>query len=425
MKRDSDQPLRAAEEERIRHVERLVDAIHLPIGRWDGEHRLTFCNAPYLEWARRPREELLGKTLAQLFGAAAWDAARDAFGQAFGGRTVFYERLLTHLPGPPRWARIQVFPETDAAGIVEAVYTIAFDIHADVVAREALEAARRRLDRFAENIPYPLTYVDRGYVLQFVNKAYCAAAATSAERLLGRHIGEVRGPRLWEEHRPFFERAMAGESGVVYTRMVELRDQVPRWMRTSYVPDRDDLGDVVGAYTVTMDVHELTLARERLQRSVERDALTDVFSRRAMMDRIDAALLDSARWPIALFFLDLDGFKSVNDTLGHRGGDKVLAQVAASLQAAVRGDDSVGRYGGDEFLVLACVRDAAAARTLADHLLQAVAATAGALPVTASIGFALAPGDGANTAHLIQRADEAMYAAKRRRGGSGGSPAVI
>jgi len=276
----------------------------------------------------------------------------------------------------------------------------------------------RRLDRFAENIPYPLTYVDRSCVLQFVNKAYCAAAATPAERLLGRHIGEVRGPRLWDEHRPFFERALAGESGVVYTRVVELRDQVPRWMRTSYVPDRGELGDVVGAYTVTMDVHELTLARERLQRSVERDALTDVFSRSAMMDRIDAALLDSARWPIALFFVDLDGFKSVNDTLGHRGGDKLLAQVAASLQAAVRGDDSVGRYGGDEFLVLACVRDAAAARKLGDHLLQAVAATAGALPVTASIGLALVPDDGANTAQLIHRADEAMYLAKRRGGGS-------
>jgi diguanylate cyclase (GGDEF)-like protein len=236
------------------------------------------------------------------------------------------------------------------------------------------------------------------------------------ESLIGRHIGEVRGARRWEEHRPFFERALAGENGVVYTRMVELRNEVPRWMRTSYVPDLDDNGAVLGAYTVTIDVHELTLARERLQRSIERDALTDVFSRHAMMDRIDASLLDSARWPVALFFVDLDGFKSINDTLGHRQGDTVLVQVAAALRGAVRGDDAVGRFGGDEFLVLACVRDAAGARTLATHLLQAIAATPSTLPITASIGFALAPGDGTSTAQLIQCADDAMYAAKKRGG---------
>jgi len=89
-------------------------------------------------------------------------------------------------------------------------------------------------------------------------------------------------------------------------------------MRTSYVPDFDDAGAVAGIYTVTIDVHELSLARERLQRSIERDALTDVFSRSTMMDRIDAALLDSARWPVAVFFVDLDDFKSINDTQGHR-----------------------------------------------------------------------------------------------------------
>jgi len=418
VKRSNDPSILASAADRNLHIERLVDAIDLPIGRWDNDHRLTFCNGPYLPWAGRPRQELLGRTLAQLFGEPAWNAARDAFAQAFSGRTVFYERVLTHLPGEPRWARIQVFPDADAAGKIEAVYTIAFDIHADVVAREALESARRRLDRFAENIPYPLTYVDRNCVLQFVNKAYSAAAGTPVESLLGRHIGEARGARRWEEHRPYFERALAGESGVVYTRLVTLRDEVPRWMRTSYVPDFDDAGAVAGIYTVTIDVHELSLARERLQRSIERDALTDVFSRRTMMDRIDAALLDSARWPVALFFVDLDDFKSINDTLGHRHGDHVLSQAAASLQRAVRADDSVGRYGGDEFLVLACVRDVGAARTLAAHLLQAIAATTPDVPhVTASIGFALAPEEGTSTEQLIQRADDAMYLAKRRGGG--------
>jgi diguanylate cyclase (GGDEF)-like protein/PAS domain S-box-containing protein len=410
----------ASGDARIGHIERLVDAIDLPIGRWDRAHRLIFCNEPYLAWSGRPREQLLGSTLRELYGDVAWQAAEDAFARAFAGATVCYERRLTHRAGA-RWARVQVFPDRDAGGRVDAVYTIAFDIHDDVAAREALEAARRRLDRFTENIPYPLTYVDRDCRLRFVNKAYVDASGASADTLLGRHIGEVRGTRRWEEHRPYFERALAGESSQ-YTRLVELPVLGPRWLRTSYVPDFDDGGEVVGLYTVTIDVHELTVAQQQLRRSVERCPVTDVYSRPAMMERIENALSRGlGEGPVALFFVDLDGFKSVNDTLGHREGDRLLVAVAVALQAAVRAEDAVGRLGGDEFLVLARVRDEAGAHALALHLLDAVRRSDGGLPaaaafghrVTASIGYALAPDDATGAVRLVQRADEAMYAAKR------------
>ncbi len=401
---------------RIGHIERLVDAIDLPIGRWDADRRLIFCNEPYLAWAGRAREDLLGRTLAQIYGEVAWAAAEGAFARAFGGQTVCYERLLTHRDASPRWARIQAFPDRDPAGRVDAIYTIAFDIHDDVVARQALEAARRRLDRFTEHIPYPLTYVDRDFIVRFVNKAYVDASGMTAHEVLGRHIGEVRGARRWDEHRPWFERALAGEAAQ-YTRLVDLAGIGSRWMRTSYVPDRDEAGRVIGLYTVTIDVHELTVAQQQLQRNVERCPLTDAYSRRTMMERIEAALPAARDTPVALFFVDLDGFKAVNDTLGHREGDRLLVAAAVALQAAVRVDDAVGRIGGDEFLVLARVRDEAGAHALALHLLDAVRRSDGGLPgghrVTASIGYALAPDDAENAARLVQRADEAMYAAKR------------
>jgi diguanylate cyclase (GGDEF)-like protein/PAS domain S-box-containing protein len=403
--------------QRLSHIERLVDVIDLPIGRWDEQHRLVFCNEPYLRWAARTREELIGRTLRELYGDEAWACAQPAFEQAFAGRTVHYERRLTHACQDAHWARVQVFPDIDPQGRVEAVFTIAFDIHADVLAREALEAARKRLDRFTENIPYPLTYVDRGFVLQFVNKAYCATTGHSPDHLLGRHIGEVRGASRWIEHQPFFERALKGET-VQYTRLVDRLPQGPRWLRTSYVPDFDAQRHVRGLYTVTIDVHELTMAQEKLRRSVERDALTDVLSRRTMMDRIEAAMIDAAEIPVALFFVDLDGFKSVNDQLGHGEGDKLLVNVGAALQGAVRAEDAVGRFGGDEFLVLAQVRDAAGAHALALHMLAAVreiTVPLGLSPLTsASIGFALAPADAQHPMKLLQLADDAMYAAKRQ-----------
>ena len=397
------------EAHRLSHIERLVDVINLPIGRWDAGHRLVFCNEPYLGWAERGRDELIGRTLQEIYGNEAWEHAAPAFRQAFAGRTVNYDRRLTHGHRNARWARIQVFPDVDPRGRVEAVFTIAFDIHEDVLAREALEAARQRLDRFTENIPYPLTYVDRDFVLRFVNKAYCDATGQPPEHLLGRHVGEVRGARRWAEHAPFFERALKGQT-VQYTRLVDRLPQGPRWMRTSYVPDFDARRHVRGLYTVTIDVHELTMAQEKLKRSVERDSLTDVLSRRTMMDRVEAAMLEAAERPVALFFVDLDGFKAVNDRLGHREGDRLLVNVAGALQAAVRADDAVGRFGGDEFLVLAAVRDAAGAQALALHMLAAVRDVSSI--TSASIGYALAPADAQHPMKLLQLADDAMYAAK-------------
>jgi diguanylate cyclase (GGDEF)-like protein/PAS domain S-box-containing protein len=397
-------------------AERLVDAIALPIGRWDRDARLLFCNTPYTHWAGRGSDELVGRTLEDLYGPEAWAVASGSFAAAFEGRTVSYERRLTHQGASARWTRAMVFPDRNAEGEVEAIYTIAFDIHDDVVEREALHEARKRLDRFTEHIPYPLTYVDRDCVLRFVNRAYLHMVGMVSTDLIGRHIGQARGPVLWARHQPYFERALSGETAL-FTRLVEELPQGPRWMRTSYVPDFDDAGRVIGVYTVTIDVHELTEAQQRLQRSVERDGLTDALTRRTMMERLDAAAACCAVQPVALFFVDLDGFKALNDAQGHAAGDAMLIELARALQSAVRAEDAVGRFGGDEFLVLAAVRDAAGAHALAGHLLHAVQdcalRCAGAQPVSASIGYALAPNDTTQPLHLLQLADHAMYAAKR------------
>ncbi len=400
-------------------IERLVNVVALPIGRWDRDARLVFCNPPYLLWSGRARDELLGRTLADLYGDEAWERARPAFERAFRGATTNYERLLRHGTLAGRWARVQVFPDADAAGEVHSVFTIATDIHEDVTAREALIAARVRLDRFTENIPYPLTYVDAEFVLRFVNKAYCEMAGKPADQLLGRHIGAVRGQKRWAEHEPHFRRALEGKT-VQYTRLVDgLANNAgagPRWLRTSYVPDFDEQGRVAGLYTVTIDVHDLTVAQEQLRRSVERDMLTDVLSRRTMMDRIEAAMVTATHEPVALFFVDLDGFKAVNDRLGHREGDALLVKVAQALQKSVRADDAVGRFGGDEFLVLAAVRNPSGARALALHMLEAIRQVSAGVSgggVSASIGYALAPADAQHPLKLLQAADDAMYAAKR------------
>jgi diguanylate cyclase (GGDEF)-like protein len=159
-----------------------------------------------------------------------------------------------------------------------------------------------------------------------------------------------------------------------------------------------------------------------LTQSSQFDALTQTPNRSLMSDRIDEALMMARRHDVclALLYLDLDGFKQVNDTAGHAAGDELLKRIAARLRLAVRESDTVSRRGGDEFLVLLPeVSGRAAAARIAEKMLGAVAEPVSldgktSFSISASIGIALRPDDGDDAATLIGRADEAMYDAKRR-----------
>ncbi|MGD9905719.1 MAG: putative bifunctional diguanylate cyclase/phosphodiesterase [Vicinamibacterales bacterium] len=152
----------------------------------------------------------------------------------------------------------------------------------------------------------------------------------------------------------------------------------------------------------------------------EIDVLTGLPNRLGLASRLDHAIAVARREgeSAAVFFLDLDGFKAVNDGRGHAAGDAVLCEIAGRLRARLRDSDTVARLGGDEFVVIAeRMGDGAQASTLARKLLGVVAEpvrTHGeTLCVTASIGISLCPADGDTAARLIDAADAAMYAAKR------------
>jgi len=158
---------------------------------------------------------------------------------------------------------------------------------------------------------------------------------------------------------------------------------------------------------------------ESATRSLLYDPLTGLANRVLVLDRIDHAVRGAARdaHRVAVLFIDIDGFKAVNDTLGHAVGDEVLRRFSAALSSAVRSSDTVGRFGGDEFLILCDPADAEVLRSMMERVELAIAtATEGldlaGVAVTASIGVAV--GDHtAEPAELIARADRSMYTAKR------------
>jgi diguanylate cyclase (GGDEF)-like protein len=171
-------------------------------------------------------------------------------------------------------------------------------------------------------------------------------------------------------------------------------------------------------------VRELAALKEReaqAQQLADRDALTGLYNRRRMVELLESAIIEAAQqWQhVGLLFIDLNGFKGINDEYGHAAGDKILTTVATRIAARVRTGDFVCRYGGDEFVVvLPRVPDAAAVTRVADTIRERVA-----LPywiqgneqhLTAAIGESIYPHDGDSAEVLLQRADQAMYRLKAR-----------
>jgi diguanylate cyclase (GGDEF)-like protein len=170
---------------------------------------------------------------------------------------------------------------------------------------------------------------------------------------------------------------------------------------------------------LTIEAAQRRRAEKRLQHLAHHDTLTGLPNRNLLDDRLRQAVALASRQGsyVAVMFLDLDRFKTINDSLGHLVGDRLLAQVAARLAGALRAGDTIARLGGDEFVVvLPGVKGPADAATVAGHLMQRLApcvvVDGRELHVSASIGISLYPGDGQTVEALMRSADTAMYHAK-------------
>lgn len=188
---------------------------------------------------------------------------------------------------------------------------------------------------------------------------------------------------------------------------------------------RDDGLAAVGAdgvvlvHGVLVDITEQKVLEQALADQAERDPLTGLWNRAHLRRAVDAAL-GAGRGPVGLLFVDLDGFKEVNDTLGHRLGDTVLSTVALRFSRCVRGDEVLARLGGDEFALLLTGATPDALTAIAERLLRALeepfSGGGHVRRVGASIGAAIAGSDD-STDTLLHLADQAMYQAKAAGGG--------
>jgi diguanylate cyclase (GGDEF)-like protein len=195
------------------------------------------------------------------------------------------------------------------------------------------------------------------------------------------------------------------------------------WVSTTRVPLRSRDGGVIGTFGTTRDVTADVAIHDALTYRALHDPLTGLANRVALMDRLSQALVALERRPgwVGVLFIDLDGFKAINDTLGHEAGDEVLVAVGRRLAETARKTDTVARLGGDELVVLCGeLRESQCVSVVAERVLQAIRSpltgAAAGLPLSGSVGAACSSEPDLTPAELVHRADLAMYGAKRAGG---------
>ncbi|MEJ2578572.1 MAG: sensor domain-containing diguanylate cyclase [Kineosporiaceae bacterium] len=277
---------------------------------------------------------------------------------------------------------------------------------------QALHLQARRLDQLFRESRDAIVQVDHRGRVEFANDAVAEVLGYRPETLLGRSgLGFLHA-----EDRSGVVTGLAGISGTDAAGAVisgRFRHGDGTWRHLESTASRRS-GPVPGFTLSIRDVSERNRLEAELRRLASTDALTGLFNRRAFLTMLAERV---PRGMTSVLFIDLDGFKTVNDTLGHDEGDRVLRRVAEVLRDELRPGDIASRLGGDEFAVLPAVRAPAEARALALRLVDEFAARlpAGAVRVGASIG--VASGRRMSAEALLQRADRAMYRAKTDGGG--------
>ena len=370
------------------------------------------------------RSEALGRRMAELIIPPGLRDAHEAGLQrvlATGHGSLLDQRMqLRAMHRSGRDFPVEVTISQVKAGGRRLFTAFLHDISERVASERALAENERRLRTITDNVPALIAYVDRDFRFRFANAAFRGWYGVDPDASLGRTVAEFRGEDAWRALRPATERALAGER-VSFQRTDQRPDGTQRHTQTELIPDIDAEGCVRGVHVMAVDISEHKRAEQVLEQRALRDELTGLPNRAAWNAELERGIARARRagTPLMLMFLDLDGFKQVNDRHGHDAGDAVLREFAARLQGALRRSDVIARLAGDEFVVLLDnVNDVEGdPPRVAAKILAAVADgclfRGERLAMTPSIGIAVHRGGRPDAARLMRRADEAMYAAKR------------
>ena len=255
--------------------------------------------------------------------------------------------------------------------------------------------------------------------LAYINPAFTQILGYTPLQVIGQPMDALLMPDPAPDVSERIAKGFSSRVPQVVETPMQRRDGTPLWCELTFMPTPDARGTVNHVVLIIRDISERRERERKVWEQANLDLLTGLPNRRLFNERLRVTLEEAerTRQPAALLFIDLDGFKAVNDRHGHDAGDELLRQVARRLTGTVRGEDLVARLAGDEFTVICpkCPDRTEAARVaqrIIDRLAEPVELASGAVKVGASIGAALYPVDAASPLQLVRAADQAMYRSK-------------
>jgi len=341
----------------------------------------------------------------------------DVDGQPRRTSTFTQEMEMYRKDGTTIWTETSVTVLRTPLGEFDGLLGVSRDITERKQAEEALQGSEERYRALVENINDVFYALDTQGNITYVSPVVERFTLYKVSDLIGKPFIPLIYPDDLPALLDSFNRLVSGHLEPWEFRILD-KDGRVIWVRTSSRPQYQD-GDTVGITALMTDITERKQMEQKLEEMATHDFLTGLPNRVLLLDRfnIAAALAHRNKARLAVMSLDLDRFKTINDTLGHDAGDQVLKAVSQRLSGIIRASDTLARVGGDEFILVMMetnlVGDATSiAQKILDSFAEPLSIDGRQLHLTTSIGIAIYPEDTEDMETLTKKSDAAMYYSK-------------
>ncbi|MGW8193030.1 MAG: PAS domain S-box protein [Desulforhopalus sp.] len=386
----------------------ILNGVPALIGYIDTDLRYKFVNSFYQQLHGLPPELVIGKRIPQLIGEERFEKVKHHYQKALNGETVRYDQAYDSVMLGKRHLEINYIPHT-FEGTLEGIIILNIDA-------TALKMAEQERDRFFDVSLDMFSVVDFAGCIKQVNPAWTKTLGWSEDELRSSKIVNLIHPRDRRISQDRFLKLTEGENLHSFENRVRCKDGTYRWVTWNSLP----LPQEKLIYSVAHDTTHRREIEEQLRTMASIDPLTKIINRRHFFELGNVEFAKAKRHThlLSVFMLDIDHFKAINDTYGHIAGDQVLRELAIVCQEILRETDLFGRFGGEEFAGVLIEVDRQGAMSTVQRILHGLAAhqvntEAGNIRFTASIGTATLQDSDESLQQLLNRADAALYEAKR------------
>lgn len=393
----------------------LINIIPGMVGYWTKDLRSTFANDAYLDWFGKTQEQMHGIHFHDLMEAELSKESDSYIHAVLAGKRQSFERTLINLDGSTRYTWTHYIPDL-MNGQVQGFFVLVSDVTELKKSEVALRESRRFLQDLIEHSGTLIFAKDKEGRYLLINQVYEKLTGHHRDQVLGRTDFDIYSDKdamIFTENDKFVIDSMK-------TRRYEELLGAHHFLTTKF-PLLDEDGNVSGVCGISADITEQKELQKKMEWLANTDALTRLANRRRFHELADLEISRARRFihSLSVLMLDIDNFKSINDTYGHDVGDKVIAYIGDMCRNELRDIDIAGRLGGEEFAILLPDTSSETALQVAERLRHEIEnyemefSGGTVLKFTVSIGCVSSTDLSLDVEQLLKRADQCLYEAKK------------